>query len=419
MQLLETLRARFTDTQESIRALTDEINGNEGAVATEEQAANLATLNEELEGLLPRIEQASGLMSRMRGAAELLSGAPGDLETTLTRARGVQPSRQWETWGDYARALAGGEVDDNSRTDIAHMIAAREQRAGVHVLRRAFVDVTTPDVPGLLPPQWLTDIVDFIGQARPFITAFDQRPLPNVGMAINYPAVTQRPQVGKQTTEKTDIPSRKTTVTSGVANVQTFGGGEDVSIQVLQRTDPAYLGLMLELYAEEMALAMNAAAVATAIAAIPTGNKLTISAAAGNDDWATKLAQGAALVFTAYGVPNTMVMGVNFWQLMAGLTDTDGRPLFPNVAPSNPLGSTAANTTAGDVRGLTYVVDPSMIPSNSAIMGDSRAFTSMVGGVQTLAADNPSKLGRDYAVYEFAAFACRRPDQLVQLQTGA
>ena len=162
------------------------------------------------------------------------------------------------------------------RNDLSRMIAALERNA-----HRAFVDVTTPDVPGLLPPTWLTDIVDFIGTARPFITAFEQRPLPPSGMTVQYPTVTQRPQVGKQVTEKTDIPSRKTTVAAGVANVQTFGGGEDVSVQVLQRTEPAYLGLMLELYAEEMSAYMDTTAIAVAEAVIPAPNKLTMAADSG------------------------------------------------------------------------------------------------------------------------------------------
>ena len=419
MQLLETLRARFGETQEAIRALTDEIDGNEGGNPTEEQAANLGTLNEQLEALVPRIEQATHMASRMHGAAELLGGVPGNLDATLNGVRRQAPAQQWDTFGHYVRALANGEVDENTRNDVVRMITARERNAGNVLFNRAFVDVTTADVPGLLPPSWLTDIVDFIGTARPFISAFEQRPLPDTGMAINYPTVTQRPQVAKQTTEKTDIASRKTTVASGVANVQTFGGGEDVSVQVLQRTDPAYLGLMLELYAEEMAAVMDGVAITTAIAVIPGPNKLTVSAAAGNKDWSAKFVQAAGIIYAAHAQLNAAVFGTSFWAGMAGAVDADGRPLFPNTSPFNAMGSTdITNGGSGDIRGLSYVVDPWM-PPTTAIVGDRRAFTSMLGGPQTMSADNPSKLGRDYAVFEFAAFASRKPSALVQLTLGA
>lgn len=404
MQLLETLRGQFTDTQEQIRALTDEIATNENAVPTDEQAANLETLNTSLEALGPRIEQAAGMANRMRGAAELLGGVPGDLDTRLAAVRRQPVAREWDSFGAYARALATpGEVDDHTRIDMARMWVAREHR-------RAFADVTTPDVPGLLPPQWLTDIIDFIGTARPFIATYEQRPLPDTGMAINYPSVTQRPQVGKQATEKTDIPSRKTTVGSGVANVQTFGGGEDVSVQVLQRTDPAYLGLMLELYAEEMAAGMDATAIATASAAITGGNAIAVDPA----NIAGAFVDAAGIVFKAHGVLDAAVVGIGLWSAIAGAVDGEGRPLFPNASPFNAVGSSNITNQDTNVRGLSLVVDPWM-PDNEGIVGWSRAFTSMTGGVQTLSADNPSKLGRDYAVYEFAAFAVRRPDALVKL----
>lgn len=412
MQLLETLRARFQETQEGIRALTDEIDTNEGGNPSDEQAANLGALNDELERLVPRIEQATHMANRMHGAAELLSGVPGNLGATLDNAaRRTQPAREWDTWGAYARALASGEVDETTRTDVARLITAREHT-------RAFVDVITTDVPGLLPPTWLTDIVDFIGDARPFITAFESRPLPDTGMTINYPTVTQRPQVGKQTTEKTDIPSRKTTVASGVANVQTFGGGEDVSVQVLQRTDPSYLGLVLELYAEEMAAFMDTTAIATAQAVIPAPNKLTISAAVAGDITA-KFVAAAGLIFTAHATLNAAVFGTSAWAAIAGAVGADGRPLYPNASPFNAQGAASLNPNeGGNIRGMSFVVDPWM-PPTIAIVGDQRAFTSMLGGVQTLSADNPSKLGVDHAVFEFAAFAARKPSALVQLTFGA
>jgi capsid protein len=418
MQLVEVLRAQYAETSDQIRALTDEIAANEGATPTDEQAANLESLNTSLESLHPRIEQATAMAQRMHGAAELLGGVPGDLDSRIAGVRRSQPAHEWASFGDYARALAAGTVDDVTRNDLTRAIAHRERQARDVIVSRAFVDVTTPDVPGLVPPQWLTDIVDFIGTARPFISAFDQRPLPDSGMAINYPSITQRPQVGQQTTQKTDIASRKTTVTSGVANVITYGGGEDVSVQVLQRTDPAYLTMMLELYAEEMAAAMDAAAIATAQAVIPAGNQLTISAAAGNDDISAKFVQAAGLVFAAHAVPNAAVFGTDAWAALAGAVDADGRPLFPNASPFNALGSTSITNQDGNIRGMPFVVDPWM-PPDVAIVGWSGAFTSMLSGVQTLSADNPSKLGRDYAVFEFAAFAARKPTALVQITFGA
>lgn len=405
MQLLDTLRAEFNEHQDTVRALTDTIAEN-GGQPSDEQASLLRTESEAMEGLLPRIEEATQLAARMHGAAELLSGVPANLDTTLRSTQRV-PRAAFDDWGSFARARANGEIDADSRREIETLMHRLEHS-------RAFVDVTTPDVPGLVPPQWLTDIVRLLYVARPFISAFDQRPLPDVGMTINYPSVTTLPQVGKQATEKTDIPSRKTTVATGVANVGTYGGGEDVSVQVLQRTDPSYLSLMLELYAEQMAITMDTAAIAAARASIPVANKLPLSAA----DLLGSLVTAAAQVFKANAALDTMVVGTSIWAAFAGAKDSAGRPLFSAGFPSNALGSTQLTSQDGSVAGLTFVVDPNMAPT-IAVIGWRAAFTSLLGGLQTLSADNPSKLGRDYAVFEFGTFAARRPDALVELTLGA
>jgi hypothetical protein len=111
-------------------------------------------------------------------------------------------------------------------------------------------------------------------------------------------------------------------------------------------------------------------------------------------------------------------MGVDVWEWFAGLVDSSGRPLFPNVAPANPLGVTSLDSTTGEARGLSFVVDPNMAVAK-AYLGWSRAHTSMLSGPQTLSADNPLLLGRDFAIFEFAAWAPRRPDAIVEYTLGA
>lgn len=271
---------------------------------------------------------------------------------------------------------------------------------------RALVDVTTADVPGIVPPIWIRTLADTISAAQPFVQAFSQLPLPDTGMTLTYPKLVTRPLVGKQTAEKTEVPSRKTTITSATANVVTYGGGEDVSVQVLQRTDPSYLGLMLELYAEAMAIVTNTDAINGALAAFGASIGIGTDASTWNEALATVVAD---LLTASRIMPDTFVMGTDMWAAFAGASDPDGRPLFPNASPMNPLGRTSLDSTTGDVRGMTFVVDP-MMPADTGIIGARAAFTSMLGPVQTLSADNVAKLGRDYAVFRFAAFIQRRPD---------
>jgi HK97 family phage major capsid protein len=417
--LMETLRSQFTDTHDAIRSLQAEIADQPDALPSDEQAANLDTLNTTLETLGPRIEQARAMEDRMHAGAEHLAGVQS-AGPVLDRLRSVSHElHEFPTWGDYSRALAGGDVAVSTIDALDRMTRDLEHAARSRIVegQRALVDQTTANLTGILPPNWLTDIVDFIGIMRPLVSAFSTRPLPPSGMTVNFPQVTVRPQVAKQATQKGAIASRATVIVPGSANVSTYGGGEDVSVQAIQRTDPAYLAIVNELYAEEMATSMDVDACALAISAA-TGPPGALSGALKGADIAGVLAAAGKAAMSAHANLDTWVMGLDVWAYVVGAVDTAGRPLFPNVGPSNPVGSSTVDSATGNARGLTFVADPNMAPTKS-VAGDSRALTSMLGGVQTLRADNPGQLGVDFAVFEFAAFAVRRPQALVVITLGA
>ena len=60
------------------------------------------------------------------------------------------------------------------------------------------------------------------------------------------------------------------------------------------------------------------------------------------------------------------------------------------------------NTDTGQVMDLAYAIIPSWT-GKVAVMGVRDAFRTMVGPMNTMQADVPETLSRDYAVYEFAA----------------
>lgn len=402
--LLDRLRTQYTAAQDRYRALETLISEADRD-ATEVEQGELDALRSQMTTLQPRIVESVELERSLGAGMAALDSVPAGVpaarrEQQPARRPGV-PGDTFRSWGEYASAVAFGTVDADTRQAI-------ETQALDYAIEhsRALVDVTTADVPGIVPPVWIRTLADTIITAMPFVSAFSQAPLPDVGMTLTYPKIATRPLVGKQTAEKTDIPSRKTTITSATAPVVTYGGGEDVSVQVLQRTDPSYLGLMLELYAEQMAIVTDVDAVNAAISALGAAMPLGTAPAGWNAALANVI---AGILTTSRLMPNVFVMGTAMWAGFAGAADTTGRPLFPNASPANPVGRTSFDSTSGDVRGLTFVVDPAL-PTTSGIIGHTSAFTSLLGPVQTLSADNVSKLGTDYAVFRFAAFAVRRPD---------
>lgn len=403
--LLDRLRTQYTSAQERYRALESLISDADRD-PTEVERGELEALRSTMTDLQPRITESveleRSLTAGMEALATVPAGAPPARRDAPAPRRQDVPAERFRSLGDFASAVARGEVDTEQREAVQDQVLNYQMEHA-----RALVDVTTADVPGIVPPIWIRTFADTISAAQPFIQAFSQLPLPDSGMTLTYPQIVTRPLVGRQVGgEKTEIPSRKTTITSATAGVVTYGGGEDVSVQVLQRTDPSYLGLMLDLYAEAMALVTNSDAIGQAVTAFgPAVDIGTVATA-----WNANLADVVADLLTASRLmPDTFVMGTDVWKAFAGAADTEGRPLFPNASPMNPLGRTSLDSTTGDVRGMTFVVDPSM-DANSGIIANRSAFTSLLGAVQTLSADNVAKLGRDYAIFRFAAFITRRPD---------
>lgn len=313
------------------------------------------------------------------------------------RPAGRHTRDQFGSIGRFARAVAAGDTD-----------AAR--RYGF-----ALTDVTTGDVPGILPPQWVTDFAEELAAARPLVTAFETRPLPESGMVITYPVKTAAgPLTGEQAAEKTDITSGKLSIDPATAGVETWAGGNDVSIQTILRTDPDYLDLLFAEYGYDLADRHNTSVGAKVLAAIGAGNEVPLAR-----DVATivaTLATAARRIWAARrgARPNRLVLGLDVWEFLAGAADPDGRPLFPAMSGANPAGQITITTDTGEVRGLDYLVDPTL-PAAKAVMGWNRAVTTWLGPVATMSADVPSKLGRDVAMYQFAASAVRRPDALVEL----
>lgn len=403
MSALDKARDDIAELTEQIRSATEDADGN--AIELDEAGEEaVRALTEQLTAKTAGAERLAEIQRSVNAANEALSVPTGT--KTIERTRATSEVARTLSYGEFISKQAKGELSSEEAGEVERAMSFR-----------ALADATTSNVPGILPDAWLRDIVDFIGVSRPFISAFDQKPLPDSGMTINYPRVTAKPAVAAQATEKTEVASSATTISNNTASLATYGGGEDISIQTIERTDPGYLAIVMELYAEEMAVQTDQAAIADALAAIT--NEVTISAAAGAAGFMADIAGAAKAVLAArLGAPDSFVVGLDVWEFLAGMVDSEGRPIFPHTAPMNPVGSTTITSDATNVRGLNLVVDPNMA-ADTGVFGQSRAFSSFLGPVRSMASDVPSLLGRDYAVFQYAAFACRRPDALVEFTLGA
>src|SRR6185503_3467085 len=83
---------------------------------------------------------------------------------------------------------------------------------------------------------------------------------PPAGEVWRFPKITQRPEVGKQSTEKSEVASQKTVISSDTFNMQTFAGAGDLSIQLIKRSSPDFLNLWTQLLGEDYAIKTDDAA---------------------------------------------------------------------------------------------------------------------------------------------------------------
>lgn len=282
--------------------------------------------------------------------------------------------------GQYALAQIQAQRGDSNARDIVAALDA----------------ATTTENIGVVPPTYLRDIIGIIDDSMPFAMSLEQGTLPATGMKF------YRPLLGAQastavTAEAVEFDSTDTAITSKEVDVVKIAGANKVSVELLERSDPAYLDVLLRELAASWAQKADAYAFSIAAGSPGSSSGATLYAA---------IADGIA---DAYGVlrrtPNRFLADTgNFGELLAAVDDSK-RPLFAAAAPSNAAGLMTQGSTAGTIAGLGLVVDPN-IDTGTGIKGvvyASDAATFYRGPAQQIRANVVSTGEIEIGVYGYVA----------------
>jgi HK97 family phage prohead protease len=243
------------------------------------------------------------------------------------------------TAGQVAKAqLAASRGDSDARDLIAALQVA-----------------TVAENTGMVPPNYLRDVIGIIDSSRPFIDSIERAALPASGMKIFTPKLGTMATVAL-TAEAAEFSSTDTTVTFQEDTVVKFAGAGRLDVELVDRSDPSFLDLYIRELAASYAQKTDAYAAQIASQNATASSSSTIYKA---------IALGIA---DSFGVvrqtPNRLLVantggedGIDFSGLM-GAVDTTGRPLFAAAAPQNANGLIAQGSTSGTVAGLNLVVDP-------------------------------------------------------------
>ncbi|HEY7037185.1 MAG TPA: hypothetical protein VH482_38040 [Thermomicrobiales bacterium] len=366
------------------------------------QRSRLAELEPQIGELLD-LEEAR---QSSRDARAVLSRA-GRPEPTPTSTPSAPESEGGElvyrNFGQYARDELISRFD--SIATRAGGPSARE--AARDRLTRAVANTLTADIPGLLPSQHLAQLIDVIDKSRPVVQA--SRSIALTAGKVTYPQITQRPIVGEQTAEKTELPSQKMTVAMREANAKVYGGSGDLSWQDVVWSNPDALALWFDLAAEAYAHTTEGVACAALEAIAGTAIPVASNDLAG---WIAAITQAAGEIYDSSGRrADTLATDVATGYALLGIVGSEA-PVFIAAGSGN------LSTGTGTVAGLQLVISGGFTAPYAVVGAFDQFLTAENAGAPVeLRAVEPSIAGFEVGVV--GAFLAQVIDATAFRELGA
>jgi HK97 family phage prohead protease len=234
----------------------------------------------------------------------------------------------------------------------------------------------TTDNAGLVPTRQLTEVINGISNAdRPFIDSITRGALPDAGMTFEIPKITVAPTVAVASEGGTPSETDQNAAFVSV-NVQKFIGQQTFSLELLDRSSPAFFAELVRQMEFAYAKATDAA-VGTALITGGTdgGNRAALTTGALVSDFVSDAA--VSIYKGTLGFAENIVVSPEQWGALMGLVDSSNRPIFQQtINPQNAGGNLTATAVRGNLLGLNLRV--------------SRALTDTAGlGDNTLIVVNP------------------------------
>jgi uncharacterized protein len=275
---------------------------------------------------------------------------------------------------------------------------------------RAAADTT--DNAGLVPTRQLSEIINPLGTTiRPSIDAISRGVLPDAGMTFEIPRITQMPTVAiepeNDAFSDTDQNSNFLSVT-----VQKYAGQQTFSVELLDRTSPAFFDELVRNMAAAYAKATNAAVNAALIAGATADGTTTVTYPTASELLGI-VARGSASVYGATaGLANpfarNMVVSTGQWSNIMSLNDA-GRPIYTASQPMNAGGAVAPTSLTGNVAGLNLYVDPTNAGDGDGtiLIVNPDAYTWYESPTYRLRAESTANGSVTVGYYGFGAIATK------------
>jgi uncharacterized protein len=315
------------------------------------------------------------------------------IEARAFTAEPVHPLAAYRTFGEYSKAVLAGEIES-----------------------RALTDQITDNNPGVMPPTFIQDVKGIIDLGRRVITAMGTETAPAAGMEINWPyyAGDLTAIVSQQATEKDEVNSVRIDLAKGTATLDTYSAASDISYQLLQRSSPAYLD------AHNRIMAASYSAVTDRQFTDDLWNQGTglqdydYAADTDGSGFRQAIFEASVTVEDATGAPASAVfVSTEVFKSIGGWSTFQPEP----YTVQNVSGVATASTLRVNVSGLQVIrakwLDTGI--AYNAIVSNGAAAKWIEDGPRLATAENVGQLGRDVAIYGYAASGVYLPAGVVRV----
>jgi uncharacterized protein len=315
------------------------------------------------------------------------------IEARAFTAEPVHPLAAYRTFGEYSKAVLAGEIES-----------------------RALTDQITDNNPGVMPPTFIQDVKGIIDLGRRVITAMGTETAPAAGMEINWPYYSGdlTAIVSQQATEKSEVNSVRIDLAKGTATLDTYSAASDISYQLLQRSSPAYLD------AHNRIMAASYSAVTDRQFTDDLWNQGTglqdydYAADTDGSGFRQAIFEASVTVEDATGAPASAVfVSTEVFKSIGGWSTFQPEP----YTVQNVSGVATASTLRVNVSGLQVIrakwLDTGI--AYNAIVSNGAAAKWIEDGPRLATAENVGQLGRDVAIYGYAASGVYLPAGVVRV----
>ena len=216
---------------------------------------------------------------------------------------------------------------------------------------------TTNDVPGLVPVRQLTEVINpKTTGVRPAIDAVSSGVLPDAGMKFQIPRVKAAPTVAT-VAEGGAFSDTQTEIEYIDVDVKKAAGMQLFSVEVLDRTSPAFLSELLALMSDAYAKHTDYALV-DKILTDASLDATTTTLPWDGAEFSAFVSRGAKSIYSnTFKFATGVVASPDQWANITALVDSQNRPIFNAAAPQNAGGDVQVNAIRGTVLGLPLYVD--------------------------------------------------------------